>query len=78
MDARPSSYEVTRLTRRQREIAALIARGYTDAQIAHELVLTPGTASNHVDHILRRLECRSRAEVAAWAVWNGLLPTSGI
>jgi non-specific serine/threonine protein kinase len=65
--------EATRLTRRQREVAALIAHGYTDKQIAQELVLTPGTASNHVANIRRRLECRSRAEVAAWAVRTGLL-----
>src|SRR5690348_10301592 len=60
----PPGPEVARLTRRQREVAALIAQGYSDKQIAQELVLTPGTASNHVAHILRRLECRSRAEVA--------------
>ena len=51
----------------------LIARGHSDAQIANELVLTSGTASNHVAHILRRLGCRSRAQVAAWAVQNGLV-----
>jgi DNA-binding CsgD family transcriptional regulator len=62
------------LTRRQREVAVLIARGYSDKQIADELVLTTGTASNHVAHILRRLECRSRAQVAAWAVRTGLVP----
>lgn len=65
----------TPLTRRQREVAALIARGYSDKQIADALVMTPGTASNHVGHILRRLGCRSRAQVAAWAVQNGLLAT---
>jgi DNA-binding NarL/FixJ family response regulator len=63
----------SRLTRRQREVATLIAQGYTDKQIAQELVLTAGTASNHVSHIMRRLECHSRAQVATWAVQNGLL-----
>jgi DNA-binding NarL/FixJ family response regulator len=60
------------LTRRQREVAVLIARGYSNKQIADELVLTTGTASNHVAQILRRLGCRSRAQVATWAVQNGL------
>jgi DNA-binding CsgD family transcriptional regulator len=71
--AGPARPEIARLTRRQRQVAALIAHGYTDRQIAQELVLTPGTASNHVANILRRLDCRSRAEVAAWAVRTGLL-----
>lgn len=65
------------LTRRQREVAVLIARGLSNAQIAEELVVTPGTAANHVEHILRRLGCRSRAQVAAWAVQNHLLPYTG-
>ena len=52
------------LTPRQREIAALIARGLTNQQIANELVLTPGTVANHVAHILERLAVRSRTDVA--------------
>jgi DNA-binding CsgD family transcriptional regulator len=69
--------ELSRLTRRQREVAVLIARGYSDAEIAQALVLTRGTASNHVAHILRRMGYRSRAQVAAWAVSHGLLAADG-
>lgn len=54
------------LTVRQFEIAALIARGLSNEQIARELVLTPGTVGNHVGHILRRLGARNRAQVATW------------
>jgi DNA-binding CsgD family transcriptional regulator len=53
------------LTPRQREVAALIAGGLSNAEIAQRLVVTEGTVANHVEHILRRLSFRSRAEVAA-------------
>ena len=60
------------LTPRQREVAALIAGGKTNEQIARELTLTRGTVANHVEHILRRLSFRSRSEVAALAAELGL------
>jgi len=60
------------LTRRQREVAALIAEGLTNAEIARRLVLTPGTVANHVEHILRRLKLQSRTRIATWAVRHAL------
>jgi signal transduction histidine kinase/DNA-binding CsgD family transcriptional regulator len=60
------------LTRRQREIAGLVARGLTNAEIASDLALTGGTVANHVASILQRLGFDSRTEVAAWAVEYGL------
>ena len=60
------------LTPRQREVAALIAGGLTNEQIAQRLILTPGTVANHVEHILRRLSVRSRTEVAALVAEIGL------
>jgi DNA-binding NarL/FixJ family response regulator len=60
------------LTARQREVAALIARGYTNKQIATELVLEPGTVANHVAAILDRLGFRSRSQIAVWAAERGL------
>jgi two-component system OmpR family sensor kinase len=56
---------VKKLTPRQREVAALIAAGLTNMEIAERLVLTPGTVANHVEGILRRLGFRSRTQVAA-------------
>jgi DNA-binding NarL/FixJ family response regulator len=56
------------LTRRQFEVARLIARGLSNEEIAQDLVLTPGTAGNHVGHILRRLGARNRAQVATWVM----------
>ena len=60
------------LTPRQREIAGLIAQGYSNVEIARELVLVPGTVANHVEQILLRLGFRNRAQVAAWAAELGL------
>jgi non-specific serine/threonine protein kinase len=61
------------LTRREQQVAALIAHGRTNRQIATELFITEGTAANHVVHILNKLGCNSRARVAAWATEHGLL-----
>ena len=61
------------LTPRQIEVAALLARGYTNAQIAECLVVTRGTVANHVALILKRLGLKRRTEVAVWATRHGLL-----
>ncbi len=60
------------LTRREAEIAALVARGLTNRQIAQTLVITEGTAANHVQHILNKLGFDSRAQIASWAAERGL------
>jgi non-specific serine/threonine protein kinase len=55
------------LTRREREIADLIARGLSNKEIASALVIARRTAEGHVEHILIKLGFTSRAQVAAWA-----------
>jgi two-component system OmpR family sensor kinase len=64
--------ELTRITPRQREVAALVAAGLTNVEIAQRLILIEGTVANHLEAILRRLHLRSRAQVAVWAVERGL------
>ena len=59
------------LTPREREITALIARGYSNKGIADELVISPATAARHVANILSKLGFTSRAQIAAWAAGNG-------
>jgi len=66
-----------KLTPREREIVALIAQGATNRQIADALVITEGTAANHVLHILNKLGFGSRTQVAVWAAQRGLLPSTG-
>src|SRR5690349_1377065 len=53
------------LTAREREVAVLIASGYSNQQIAERLVLTRGTVANHVAHILGKLGVANRTSVAA-------------
>lgn len=58
--------ELAPLTAREREVAALIARGLTNRQIAEELVVAETTVDRHVSHILAKLEFATRAQVAVW------------
>jgi non-specific serine/threonine protein kinase len=58
-------------------VASLLGQGLTNREIAEALVITEGTAGIHVTHILDKLGFRSRAQVAAWAVEQGLLPPAG-
>jgi DNA-binding CsgD family transcriptional regulator len=66
----------SQLTRREMEVAALVARGLTNRQIAERLVIAPGTAALHVEHLRQKLGARSRAQVAAWAVEHGVAATT--
>jgi non-specific serine/threonine protein kinase len=60
------------LTPREREVAALVARGLSNRQIAAELVISERTAANHVAHILDKLGLPSRAHLAARAAEFGV------
>ncbi|MEU9267124.1 LuxR C-terminal-related transcriptional regulator [Streptomyces sp. NPDC048251] len=60
------------LTRREREVAALVAQGMSNRRIAAALVLSPRTVDGHVEHILAKLGFGSRTQVAAWAAENRL------
>ncbi len=60
------------LSPREREVAAFIARGLTNREIAKELVVTERTAETHVQHIFNKLGLTSRSQIAAWAVEHGL------
>jgi DNA-binding NarL/FixJ family response regulator len=71
----PSAPAVT-LTRREQQVAALIAQGMTNRRIAAELVLSPRTIDGHVDNILTKLGFSSRAQIAAWwTVHHGPTPS---
>ena len=62
------------LTEREREVLALVARGYTNKQIAETLHVSEKTARNHVSHILEKLGLSRRSEAAAYAVEHRLVP----
>ncbi|MFW6070504.1 MAG: response regulator [bacterium] len=60
------------LTNREREVLGLIARGYNNASIAGELVISPKTVSNHISNILSKLQVADRAEAIVKAREAGL------
>lgn len=56
------------LSRREREVLALLGQGLTNAEIAARLYISTKTAGNHVSNVLSKLHLRSRTEAAAYAV----------
>lgn len=59
------------LTRRETEVARLLAAGLTNKEIAAELVIAVGTAGIHTERILHKLDLRSRHQVADWGRLHG-------
>jgi predicted ATPase/DNA-binding CsgD family transcriptional regulator len=70
--AAPPTPAVADLTPREREVARLVARGLTNRQVAESLVITEKTAANHLQHVLDKLDVRSRSQLAARAGELGL------
>ncbi|MFF5207558.1 ATP-binding protein [Streptosporangium sp. NPDC000396] len=67
-DHRPESDVASALTRREREVAGLVAQGLSNKQIAETLVIAQRTAEGHVENILRKLSFTSRAQIAT--IWG--------
>jgi predicted ATPase/DNA-binding CsgD family transcriptional regulator len=61
------------LSRREVEVASLVARGMTNREIGLRLFISERTAEGHVERIRGKLGARSRTEVATWAINRGLL-----
>jgi DNA-binding CsgD family transcriptional regulator/tetratricopeptide (TPR) repeat protein len=66
--AAPGPEQPASLTRREKEVAALVARGLTNRRIAQELMISEYTVESHVASILKKLNLRSREQVAAQLV----------
>ncbi len=65
------------LTERERAVAALIAQGKSNQEIATALVVSKRTVETHVGNIMAKLGATTRAHVVAWAIMQGLaLPSS--
>ena len=60
------------LSRREAEVAALVAQGLTNRQIAEKIIVTESTAAKHIEHILNKLGLTSRTQIAMWAAEKGL------
>ena len=66
-DSTPRLEDVLGLTAREAEVLSLVARGYTNREIAATLFISVKTASVHVSHILRKLGAPNRVEAATIA-----------
>jgi DNA-binding NarL/FixJ family response regulator len=64
------------LTRREQQVLQLLAEGQAQAEIASELVISTKTVGTHIEHILAKLEVRSRAQAVALAYREDLLSAS--
>jgi len=64
--------EPDRLTERERQVLALIARGHNNREIAERLHITEGTVKGHVSNILSKLHLQDRTQAALYAVQHGL------
>jgi DNA-binding NarL/FixJ family response regulator len=65
--------KTARLTRREREVLAMLAAGADNDSIAQALVISPQTARTHIQNVLNKLGVHSRLEAAAFVVQNGIL-----
>lgn len=61
-----------RLSRREQEIAAHIAAGRSNREIAERLVLSERTVETHVQNVLTKLDLHARTQIAAWATRAGI------
>ena len=63
----PADRRPTGLTRREREVALMVAKGLTNKEIAKSLTLSVRTAESHVERIRAKLGFHTRAQIASWA-----------
>lgn len=69
---RAEATRLSSLTRRERQVLTLLTRGLSNAAVAEELAIAPGTAKIHVERILRKLGLTDRTQAAVYATRHGV------
>ncbi|MDP2662762.1 MAG: response regulator transcription factor [Dehalococcoidia bacterium] len=72
--ASPPGLTEVNLTDREKQILQYVARGSSNKEIATDLFITEGTVKNHLHNILEKLHLHNRAQAAAYALREGLIP----
>ena len=62
------------LTQREIEVLRLLARGLPNKRVAEQLVISPKTVANHVEHIYTKIDASTRTQASLFAMQHGLLP----
>jgi predicted ATPase/DNA-binding NarL/FixJ family response regulator len=76
-DSADLSADLMPLTRRERQVTALVASGRTNRQIGRALGISEKTVEVHLQHVMSKLQAHSRAEVAAWAATHQMSAPTG-
>lgn len=69
--AKTDDYET--LTAREREVLHLVAEGYTSAEIADRLVISPRTVETHRSNLMRKLDLNSQTDLVRYALRRGIV-----
>lgn len=72
--AEESTRNGQQLSERELEVLTLVARGYANKEVAHELFLSEGTVKAHVSHIMAKLSVDRRTDLVRYALSTGLIP----
>ena len=73
-----SKSSIASLTAREREVLKLLARGFTQLDIAGKLVISPKTVGTHIQRILGKLGVHSRAQAVVMAHEEGVADSANV
>ena len=75
--SRPATQRMPSLSKREREIMDLLAKGYTGEQVAEHLVLSSETVKTHIRNAMTKLEASTRVHAIAIALREGFISPPG-